>query len=81
MSYLERLNHDYPNSHSKKESLAILARYKNKLDAKQYEAIRDSLCSHSLEEIYLNERDILLSIAQLKDEITIDEIVEIAKVI
>ncbi len=79
MSYLERLNHDYPNAHSKKESLAILARYKNKLDDKQYEAILDSLCSHSLEEIYLNERDILLSIAQLKEEISMDEIVEMAK--
>ncbi len=79
MSYLERLNSDYPNSHSKKESLEILARYKTQLDKKQYEAIRDSLCSHALEEIYLNERDILLSIAQLKDEITVDEIVEMAK--
>ncbi len=79
MSYLERLNYHYPDSHSKEESLAILNRYKSKLDKQQYEAILDSLCSHSLEEIYLNERDILLSIAQLKNEITIEEIVEIAK--
>ncbi len=79
MSFLERLDHDYPDSHSKDESLAILLRYKSKLDDKQYEAIRDSLCSHALEEIYLNERDILLSIAQLKNEITLKEIVEIAK--
>ena len=79
MSYLERLNNDYPNSHSKKESLDILARYKSELSKEQYEAIVYSLCSHALEEIYLNERDILLGIAQLKDEITVDEIVEMVK--
>ena len=79
MSYLERLNNDYPNSHSKKESLDILARYKSELSEEQYEAIVYSLCSHALEDIYLNERDILLGIAQLKDEITVDEIVEMAK--
>ncbi len=79
MSYLERLNSDYPNSHSKKESLEILARYKSELSEEQYDAILYSLCSHALEEIYLNERDILLGIAQLKDEITVDEIVKIAK--
>ena len=79
MSYLERLNNDYPNSHSKEESMDILARYKSELSEEQYEAIVYSLCSHALEEIYLNERDILFGIAQLKDEITVDEIVEMVK--
>ena len=79
MSCLKRLNNDYPNSHSKKESLEILSRYKRELSEEQYEAIVYSLCSHALEEIYLNERDILLGIARLKDEITVDDIVKMAK--
>ena len=51
MNYLEGLNNNYPNSHSIKESLGILARYKNELSEEQYDAIVYSLCSHALEEI------------------------------
>ena len=79
MSYLERVNDEYPNSFSKIQSLSTLSQYKTQLTNEEYNAILDSLCSHALEGIYLNEKDILLSIAQLRNEITLEEIVEMVK--
>ncbi len=79
MSYLERIHGDYPKSFSKKQSLNTLMQYKNQLTKEEYNTILNSLCSHALEGIYLNEKDILLSIAQLREEITIEEIVEMVK--
>ena len=79
MSYLKLVNNDYPSTHSKAEAMQILERYKTDLSTQEYDAIHNSLCSHALEYIYLNEKDILLSIAQLRNEITLDEIVELAK--
>jgi len=79
MSYVERINNHYPDSFSKIQSLEILEKYKNELTTKEYDAIFSSLCSHSLENMYLNEKDILVSIAHLRNEISLDEIVEIAK--
>ena len=79
MSYLERVNDEYPNSFSKTQSLSILSQYKTQLTNEEYSAILDSLCNHALEGIYLNEKDILLSIAQLRNEITLEEIVEMVK--
>jgi hypothetical protein len=57
----------------------VLETYKSELTSSEYETILNSLCSHALENFYLNEKDILLSIAQLRNEITLDEIVELAK--
>ncbi len=79
MSYLELVQNDYPNTHSKEEAMQVLERYKTQLSAYEYEVILNSLCSHALEKIYLNEKNILLSIAQLRGEITLNEIVELAK--
>ncbi|MEA1879058.1 MAG: hypothetical protein U9N11_00215 [Campylobacterota bacterium] len=79
MGYLHLVNADYPNVYSKAESIQILQRYKSELNTSEYDAIHNSLCSHALEYIYLNEKDILLSIAQLRNEITLDEIVALAK--
>ena len=79
MSYVERINNHYPDSVSKIQSLEILEKYKADLTIKEYKAILSSLCSHALENMYLNEKDILVSIAHLRHEISLDEIVEIAK--
>jgi hypothetical protein len=79
MGYLELANQKYADSLSKEESLGILNRYKTQLSTKEYDAIFASLCSHALEGIYLNEKDILLSVAQLRKEVTMEEIIEIAK--
>ena len=79
MSYLHLVKNDYPDTHSKAEAMQILERYKSELSIQEYETILNSLCSHALESIYLNEKDILLSIAQLRNEITMDEIVALAK--
>ena len=79
MSYTERINNDYPDTFSKVQSLSILKKYKDELTTKEYNAIYSSLCSHALENMYLNEKDILVSIAHLRHEISLDEIVEMAK--
>ncbi len=79
MSYLHLVQNDYPQTYSKTEAIQILERYKLDLSTQEYNTILNSLCSHALESIYLNEKDILLSIAQLRNEITLDEIVALAK--
>jgi len=79
MGYLKLVESEYPQTHSKAEAIQILQKYQNELTSTEYETILNSLCSHALENFYLNEKDILLSIAQLRNEITLDEIVELAK--
>ena len=79
MSYIERINNHYLDALSKTQSLEILEKYKDELTTKEYDAIFSSLCSHALENMYLNEKDILVSNAHLRHEISLDEIVEIAK--
>ena len=79
MRYTQYLHKHYPESTSQMESLHILQQYKDKLSLKEYEAIYHTLCDQALEGIYLNEKDILVSIAHLRREITLDEIVKIAK--
>ncbi len=79
MNYVERIGNHYPDSFSKVQSLEILAKYKDELTSKEYDAMFRSLCSHALENIYLNEKDILVSIAHLRHEISLDDIVKIAK--
>jgi len=79
MSYVERINNHYPDSLSKVESLSILEKYKADLTTKEYNVIYSSLCSHALEHMYLNEKDILVGIAHLRHEISLEEIVEMVK--
>ena len=79
MGYIERLQQYYPESSSKEESMQILDQYKNHLSKSEYDAILDSLCNHALEDIYLNEKDIVAAITLLRGEVTLNEIVEIAK--
>ncbi len=79
MGYLHLVEKNYPTVSTREASLQILKRYKSELTSDEYETILNSLCSHALEHFYLNEKDILLSIAQLRNEITLDEIVELAK--
>ncbi len=79
MSYFELLNNDYPDSFSKEQSLQLLTEYKSQMSDKEYSAILDSLCSHALENMYLNEKDILVSIAHMRNEISLEEIVKMVK--
>jgi len=79
MGYLKLVESEYPQTHSKAQAIQILQKYENELTTDEYNTILNSLCSLALENFYLNEKDILLSIAQLRNEITLDEIVELAK--
>ena len=80
MGHLERIDRSFPQTHSKDEAMQILFSYQKELTASEYQTLLNSLCQHALEGIYLNEKDILLGIAQLRNEISIEEIVELAKV-
>ena len=80
MSHLERIDRSFPQTHSKDEAMQILSSYQEELTASEYQTLHNSLCQHALEGICLNEKDILLGIAQLRNEISIEEIVELAKV-
>ena len=79
MGYLHLADNDFVEAYSKAESVKILDRYADELSKQEYDTIYYSLSSHALENIYLNERDILLSIAQLRHEITLDQITELAR--
>ena len=79
MGYLHLVEKEYPQTYSKSEALHILKRYKSELTTDDYETILNSLCSHALESMYLNEKDIIVSIAHLRKEISLDEIVEMVK--
>jgi len=79
MSYLERINSDFPEASSKAQSMMLLNKYKDELTLQEYNAIYSSLCSHALENMYLNEKDILVSIAHMRHELALSDIVEIAK--
>jgi hypothetical protein len=79
LSYLHLVNNDFVAAYSKAESVEILDRYVDELNKEEYDAIYYSLSSHAMENIYLNEKDILLSIAQLRHEITLDQIIELAR--
>jgi hypothetical protein len=79
MSYLERRMESGRESYSKSDTLSILAHYRNELSDAEYKLMMDTLCSLALEGVYLNEKDILLNIAQLRGEITYKEIVALTK--
>jgi len=79
MSYLERRAERGREAYSKSDALSILTHYRSELSDDEYKLIMDTLCSLALEGIYLNEKDILLNIAQLRDEITYEEIVALTK--
>jgi len=79
MSYIERISKHYPEAFSKSESLAILERYKFEFTEREYQVVYNSLCSHALENIYLNEKDILVSISHFRQEISLAEVINIAK--
>ena len=79
MSYLKKAASEYSKSSSKSESIAILQKYKDVLSDEEYTLILDSLCSLAMEGMFLNEKDILLNIAQVHHEATPDEIIEMVK--
>ncbi|GKH61389.1 hypothetical protein [Campylobacter ureolyticus] len=67
---------EYPEVHSLKESLAILDKYKDKLTQEQYEAIRSSVSSHAIEDIYANEQNIIDLVRMAVEGISDDDMIK-----
>ncbi|WP_086286663.1 hypothetical protein [Campylobacter sp. P0085] len=65
----------YPEVYSLEESLAILDKYKDDLTKEQYRAIRSTVCGHTIENMFANERNIIDMIKIAKNEKTADEII------
>lgn len=65
----------YPQVHSLEESLAILKKYKDNLTKEQYEAIRSNIGNFTIEDMFLNERNIIDNIKIITGEATASEIV------
>lgn len=70
---------NYPEVHSLEESLAILNKYKKELTKEQYEQIRSVIGNHAIENIYSNERDILLMVDMQKNSLSFNEALTRAK--
>ena len=79
MRYLEKAMLDYSKSSSRIESIALLEKYKKQLTHDEYSLILNSLSSLAMEGMFLDEKDILLSIAQVQNEISAQEIIEMVK--
>ncbi len=79
MNYLKKAMLDYSRSSSRAESIAILEKYQKQLTDDEYGLILGSLNSLAMEGMFLDEKDILLSIAQVQNEISAQNIIKIVK--
>ncbi len=79
MNYLKKAMLDYSRSSSRAESIAILEKYQKQLTDDEYGLILGSLNSLAMEGMFLDEKDILLSIAQVQNEISVQNIIKIVK--
>ncbi|RAX56218.1 hypothetical protein CCZ01_09750 [Helicobacter monodelphidis] len=66
----------YPEVYSLEESLAILDKYKDRLNEEQYNAIKSVVCGHAIEDIYANEGDIILLVRKSIYNLSADEILK-----
>lgn len=67
------MQNKYPEVHNLKESLEILDKYKNELTKEQYEQIKSVIANHAIENIFANQRDILLMVDMQKNSLSFNE--------
>ena len=77
MSFRDKIPFATAQSSSREESIAILDRYRSELSAEEYGWIYSSIATHAIEGMYLGEREVVLGIAQLRGELSMDEVFEI----
>ncbi|RAX56388.1 hypothetical protein CCZ01_09670 [Helicobacter monodelphidis] len=65
----------YPEVYSLEESLAILDKYKDRLNEEQYNRIKSNICGHAIEDMYANEGDVIDLVRIEREEATAEEIV------
>jgi len=66
-------------SHSKLESIQILNKYKDDVPAEIYELLQYAIGTQAIEDMYLDEKEILLQIARQFGELTSDELLEMVR--
>jgi len=79
MTYREKISYVNGQASSREESLALLARYRDELSEEEYGWIYSSIATHAIEGMFLDEQAIVMGIAQLRGEITEDEVFSIAR--
>ncbi len=69
----------FPEVYSFEESVAILDKYKNQLTKEQYDSIKSNIGTHSIEDIYLNERDIKMLVDMCVHHLSSEEAIQRAR--
>lgn len=69
----------FPEVYSFEESVAILNKYKDKLTKEQYDSIKSNIGTHSIEDIYLNERDIKMLVDMCVNKLSFSEALQRTK--
>ncbi len=80
MSYLELAQQQNLSvSHSKTESLEILNKYKDSLPYETYQLLQYAIGTQAIEDMYLDEKDILLQIARQSGELSSHDLTEMVR--
>jgi hypothetical protein len=79
MTFRDKIPSATAQASSREESIAILDRYRDDLSMEEYGWIYSSIATHAIEGMYLGEREIVVAAAHLRDEITADEILQLAR--
>jgi hypothetical protein len=80
VSYLELAQQQNLSvSHSKLESLEILNKYKDDGPHETYALLQYAIGTQAIEDMYLDEKEILLQIARQSGELSSDDLVEMVR--
>ena len=80
MSYLELAQQQNLSvSHSKIESLEILNKYKDSVPYETYQLLQYAIGTQAIEDMYLDEKDILLQIARQSGELSSHDLTEMVR--
>lgn len=80
MSYLELAQQkNLLVSHSKLESIQILNKYKDEVPSETYELLQYAIGTQAIEDMYLDEKEILLQIARQTGELSSGELLEMIR--
>ena len=79
MTFRDKILSATVQASNRDESIAILDRYRDKLSDEEYGWIYSSIATHAIEGMYLGEREIIVAIAHLRGEMTMEEIIQLAR--
>jgi len=80
VSYLELAQQQNLSvSHSKFESLEILNKYKDSVPHETYKLLQYAIGTQAIEDMYLDEKEILLQIARQSGELSSHDLIEMVR--